>query len=42
MEMIERAKKGNTMNIKEEFHIYYFNIRNKLIEEQKHIKESNI
>jgi predicted house-cleaning noncanonical NTP pyrophosphatase (MazG superfamily) len=40
MEMIEKAKKGSIMNIKEDFHIYHFNKLNKLIEEQKHIKES--
>jgi hypothetical protein len=39
MEMIERARKGRTMNIKENFHIYLFNHVNKLIQEQKHTKE---
>jgi hypothetical protein len=39
MEMVEHAKKGNLMNIKENFHIYHFNQLNKLIEEQKHTKE---
>ena len=41
MEMIEKANKGGIMNIKEDFHIYRFNKFNKLIEEQKHTKESN-
>jgi hypothetical protein len=41
MEMIEKAKKGGIMNIKEDYHIYHFNKFNKLIEEQKHTKESN-
>jgi hypothetical protein len=40
MEMIEKAKKGDIMNIKEDYHIYHFNKFNKLIEEQKHTKES--
>jgi hypothetical protein len=31
VEMIERARKGRTMNIKENFHIYLFNHANKLI-----------
>jgi hypothetical protein len=39
VELIEHAKKGNLMNIKENFHIYDFNKLNKLIEEQKHMKE---
>jgi ferritin-like metal-binding protein YciE len=39
MEMTERARKGRTMNIKENFYIYLFNHVNKLIEEQKHTKE---
>jgi hypothetical protein len=37
----EHAKKGNLMNIKENFYIYHFNKLNNLIEEQKHMKESN-
>jgi hypothetical protein len=41
MEMIEKAKKGGIMNIKEDYHIYHFNKFNKLIEEQKHTKESD-
>jgi hypothetical protein len=41
MEMIEKARKGGIMNIKEDYHIYHFNKFNKLIEEQKHTKESN-
>jgi hypothetical protein len=40
MEMVQHAKKGNLMNIKENFDIYHFNKLNKLIEEQKLIKES--
>jgi hypothetical protein len=41
MEITERAKKGNIMNIKEEFQIYYYHKYNKLIDEQKQIKETN-
>jgi hypothetical protein len=41
MEMVEPAKKGNLMNIKENFHIYHLNKNNKLIEEQKSNKESH-
>jgi hypothetical protein len=41
MEMVEHAKKGNLMNIKENFYIYHFNKLNKFIEEQKHKKESD-
>jgi hypothetical protein len=41
MEMIEKAKKGGIMNIKQDYHIYLFNKFNKLIQEQKHTKESN-
>jgi hypothetical protein len=41
MEIIESAKKGGIMNIKEDYYIYHFNKFNKLIEEQKHTKESN-
>ncbi|PNF21348.1 hypothetical protein B7P43_G18100 [Cryptotermes secundus] len=41
MEMIEKAKKGGIMNIKEDFYIYQFNKFNKLIEEQKYKRESN-
>jgi hypothetical protein len=35
MERAGHAKRGNFMNIKENFHIYHFNKPNKLIEEQK-------
>jgi hypothetical protein len=35
MEMVENAKKGIIMNVKENFHIYHFNKLNKLIQEQK-------
>jgi hypothetical protein len=35
MEMVEQAKKGNIMDIKENFHIYHLNKTNMLIEEQK-------
>jgi hypothetical protein len=42
MERVENAKKkGSIMNIKENFHVYRFNKLNKLIEEQKHTKESD-
>jgi hypothetical protein len=43
MEMVEKAKKGDIMNIKEDYHIYIYhsNKFNKLIKEQKHTKESN-
>jgi hypothetical protein len=35
MEIVEHAKKGSIMNIKENFHIYHQNRINMLIEEQK-------
>jgi hypothetical protein len=35
------AKKGSMMNIKEKCYIYQFNRFNKLIQEQKHTKESD-
>jgi hypothetical protein len=41
MEIVEGAKKGRMMNIKENCSIYQFNNFNKLIQEQKHIKESD-
>jgi hypothetical protein len=41
MEMVVCAKKGNLKNIKENFHIYYLNKTNKLIEEQKPNMESH-
>jgi CRISPR/Cas system-associated protein endoribonuclease Cas2 len=41
MEMTEGAKKGRMMNIKENYYIYQFNHFNKLIHEQKHIKQSD-
>jgi hypothetical protein len=41
MVMVEHANKGNLMNIKEHFYIYYFNKLNKPIEEQKYTKESD-
>jgi hypothetical protein len=41
MAMVECAKKGNLMNIKENFHIYHLHKTNKLIEEQKPNKESH-
>jgi hypothetical protein len=40
MEMVEEAKKGNLMNVKN-FHIYHFNKLNKLIEELKLNKEND-
>jgi hypothetical protein len=41
MEMIKYARKGNIMNIKENYYIYQFEKLNELIEEQKSIKENN-
>jgi hypothetical protein len=41
MGMIEGARKGMTMHIKENFYIYQFNHRNKLIQEQKDTKEGD-
>jgi hypothetical protein len=41
MEMVEHSKKGNLMNIKENFYIYHFNQFKKLIEDQKRTKESD-
>jgi hypothetical protein len=41
MEMVEGAKKGRMINIKENYYIYHFNHVNKLIQAQKHTKESN-
>jgi hypothetical protein len=41
MEMIEGARKGRTMNVKEYFYIYQFNHVNKLIQQQKHTKEGD-
>jgi hypothetical protein len=35
MELIENARKGRLMNIKENFYIYLFNHANHLIQEQK-------
>jgi hypothetical protein len=40
--MVEQTNKGNLMNIKDNFYIYYFNKLNKSIEEQKHTKENDI
>jgi hypothetical protein len=42
MEMVEHAKKGSIMNIKENFHIYHLNKTNVLIEEQKANKDNHI
>jgi hypothetical protein len=39
--MIEKATKGRTMNIKENFYMYQFNRDNKLIQEQKHTREDD-
>jgi hypothetical protein len=41
MEIVKGAKKGKMMNIKENYYIYQFNHFNKLIQEQKHIKEGD-
>jgi hypothetical protein len=39
METVEQANKGNLMNIKENFFIYYFNKLNKMIEQKHTTKE---
>jgi hypothetical protein len=39
--MIEFARKGNIMNIKENNYIYQFKQRNELMEEQKSIEEND-
>jgi hypothetical protein len=41
MAIIEYARKGNIMNIKENYYIYQFKQLNELIEEQKNIKEND-
>ena len=41
MELIEVAKKGRLMNIKEEYQIYLRYMENRLIDEQKQAKEIN-
>jgi hypothetical protein len=41
MEMIEYARKGSIMNIKENCYIYQFKQLNELIEEQESIKEND-
>jgi hypothetical protein len=41
MEMTEYARKGNIMNIKENYYIYQFKQLSELKEEQKSIKESD-
>jgi hypothetical protein len=41
MEMVEGAKKGRMMNIKENYYIYQFNHFNKLIQEEIHIKDGD-
>jgi hypothetical protein len=41
MELIEYARKGNIMNIKENYYIYQCKQLNELIEEQKSIKEND-
>jgi hypothetical protein len=41
MEMTEYDRKGNIMNIKENYYIYQFKQLNELTEEQKSIKEND-
>jgi hypothetical protein len=41
MEIVEHAKKGNLMNIKDNVYVYYFNKLNKL-REQKYKKRAII
>jgi hypothetical protein len=41
MQLIEVAKKGRLMNIKEEYQIYQHYKNNNLIDEQKQLKEIN-
>jgi hypothetical protein len=41
MKRVKYARKGNIMNIKENYYIYQFKQFNELIEEQKSIKENN-
>jgi hypothetical protein len=41
MELIEYARKGNIMKIKENYHIYKFKQLKELIEEQKSTKEND-
>jgi hypothetical protein len=41
MEVIKYARKGNIMNIKENYYIYKFKQLEKLIEEQKSTKDND-
>jgi hypothetical protein len=41
MKLVEHARKGNIMNIKEDYYIYKFKKLNKLIEEQKSTKDND-
>jgi hypothetical protein len=41
IKLIEYARKGNVMNIREDYYIYKFKQLNKLVEEQKVIKDSD-
>jgi hypothetical protein len=41
MKLIEHARKGHVMNIKEDYYIYKFKQLNELIEEQKITKDNN-
>jgi hypothetical protein len=41
MKLVEHARKGSIMDIKEDYYIYKFKKLNKLIEEQKSTKDNN-
>jgi hypothetical protein len=41
MEMIENARKGNIMNMNENYYIYQFKQLDELIEEQKSVEEDD-
>jgi hypothetical protein len=41
MKLVEHARKGKIMNIKEDYYIYKFKKLNKLIEEQKITKDND-
>jgi hypothetical protein len=41
MNLVEHARKGNVMNIKEDYYIYKFKQLNELIEEQKITKDND-
>jgi hypothetical protein len=41
MKLVQHTRKGNTINIKEDYYIYKFKKLNKLIEEQKITKDND-